>query len=79
MRGQVRADFGDMGQQKVHILLVFEVALLHCAVIQLHHQIRDRAKDALAGETALTHGDPLENALYRFQCGIIDSVKEEAV
>ena len=77
--GQVRADLGDMGQQKVHILFVFEVALLHRAVVQLHHQIGNGAEDALSGKTALAHGDPLENTLHGFQRRIVDPVEEEAV
>ena len=57
----LRADPLQIGQQLVHLLLVFVSALLLPAAVVLHHQIGDGGEHASAGEAAPAHGHPLED------------------
>ena len=65
--GRVGGDAGmlllDKRQQAIHVCLKAEAALLLLAVAVLHHQIRKRAEDALAGIRTRAHGHALEYAL----------------
>ena len=48
-------------------------------VTVFYHQVRNGAKDAVSGETALAHGDPLEYPADIPQRHIVVPVKQETV
>ena len=48
-------------------------------VTVFYHQVRNSAKDAVSGETALAHGDPLEYTADIPQRHIVVPVKQETV
>ena len=68
-----------MGNQHIHIVFVFEIALLDGSVIQLHHKVGNGTKDTLAGKTALAHGHPLKNPLHAGQGHIVIAIDVKAV
>ena len=75
----LRLLFGQNVQQGVHVPLILEVALLLLAAVVLHHEVSHRGEHPLAGETALTHGDPLEHPADAAVGQIIPAVDVEAV
>ena len=77
--GDVRLFLRQNFQQGVHVPLILEVALLLLAAVVLHHEVSHRGEHPLAGETALTHGDPLEHPADAAVGQIIPAVDVEAV
>ena len=76
---QTGTDLRQIGQQIIHIVLPLEGALLLRTVTVFYHQVRNSAKDAVSGETALAHGDPLEYPADIPQRHIVVPVKQETV
>ena len=79
MQRQTGTDLRQIGQQIIHIVLPLEGALLLRTVTVFYHQVRNSAKDAVSGETALAHGDPLEYTADIPQRHIVVPVKQETV
>ena len=76
---QTGTNLRQIGQQIIHIVLPLEGALLLRTVTVFYHQVRNGAKDAVSGETALAHGDPLEYPADIPQRHIVVPVKQETV
>ena len=76
---QTGADLRQISQQTVHVLLPLEGALLLRTVTVFYHQVRNGAKDAVSGEAALAHGDPLKDPADVPQGHIAAPVKQKAV
>ena len=75
----LRMVFPDPPHQGIHVLFRPEIALAGPFILQFHHQIRDRRKEAPARKSSRAHGDPLVDALYVLIAYVESAVQEKGV
>ena len=79
VEGQAGPGLGEVLQQLVHLVLIFEIALLLLSAAVFHHQVGNRREDAPVGKAAGAHGHPLEDPADSRKGQVVTAVQVEAV